>query len=258
MLTWYNRHHQRLNLNDGSVWQYVKRFTKTYFKMPPLTTPTTIVYKNKEKAEAIADVLEKQFQTNDLSHPPTENIVRKRVKRFLRKKPEEEPEQCLPSEIIGYIDKLKIGKSPGFDNISNIIIKRMPIKSIIRLSEIINAMLKFQYFPNEWKTSIVVPLLKPGKHAKDPGSYRPISLLSALGKISESVLLKRIVEAKEDKLIPMQFGFRKNLSTVQQLLRITEIVKEGIDEGWETEAVFLTSLKRLAGSGQRACYTNLS
>ncbi|GBO35862.1 putative RNA-directed DNA polymerase from transposon X-element [Araneus ventricosus] len=100
-------------------------------------------------------------------------------------------------------------------------------------------MLKFHYFPNEWKTAIVIPILKPGKHAKDPGSYRPISLLSALSKVAESVLLKRIVEATEGKLIPMQFGFRKNLSTVQQLLRITEIVKEGMDEGWDTGAVFL-------------------
>ncbi|GBM33249.1 putative RNA-directed DNA polymerase from transposon X-element [Araneus ventricosus] len=41
----------------------------------------------------------------------------------------------------------------------------------------------------------------------------------------------------------MQFGFRKQLSTVQQLLRITEIVKEGMDEGWDTGAVFLDIAK---------------
>ncbi|GBN46311.1 putative RNA-directed DNA polymerase from transposon X-element [Araneus ventricosus] len=171
--------------------------------MPPLTTPTTIVYTNKAKAEAIADVLEDQFQTNDLSHTPTEKIVSKRVKRFLMKKSNEEPELCLPSEITGYIDKLKVGKSPGSDSISNIIIKRLPIKSVIRLTEIINAMLTLHYFPHECKTAIVVKILKPGKHANDPGSYRPISLLFALSKIAESVLLKRIVEATEGKLIPM-------------------------------------------------------
>ncbi|GBN25025.1 hypothetical protein AVEN_183068-1 [Araneus ventricosus] len=41
----------------------------------------------------------------------------------------------------------------------------------------------------------------------------------------------------------MQFGFRKQLSTVQQLLRITEIMKEGMDEGWDTETVFLDIAK---------------
>ncbi|GBN71367.1 putative RNA-directed DNA polymerase from transposon X-element [Araneus ventricosus] len=104
-------------------------------------------------------------------------------------------------------------------------------------------MLQFNYFPNVWKSAIVVPILKPGKSPYDPGSYRPISLLSALSKIAESVILKRIVEATEGKLIPFQFGFRKQLSTVQQLLRLTETVKEGMDEGWDTGAVFLDIAK---------------
>ncbi|GBO07477.1 hypothetical protein AVEN_95642-1 [Araneus ventricosus] len=41
----------------------------------------------------------------------------------------------------------------------------------------------------------------------------------------------------------MQFGFRKHLLTVQQLLPITEIVKEGMDVGWDTGAVFLDIAK---------------
>ncbi|GBN97968.1 hypothetical protein AVEN_150292-1 [Araneus ventricosus] len=67
-----NRHTETiegLNPNDGSIWKYVKKYTKSYFKMPPLTTPTTIVCINKAKAEAIAEVLEYQFKTNEL--PPT-------------------------------------------------------------------------------------------------------------------------------------------------------------------------------------------
>ncbi|GBN97930.1 putative RNA-directed DNA polymerase from transposon X-element, partial [Araneus ventricosus] len=104
-------------------------------------------------------------------------------------------------------------------------------------------MLKFNYFPNVWKSPIVVPILKPGKLPYDPGNYRPISLLSALSKIAESVLLKKIIEATEGKLTPFQFGCRKQLSTVQQLLRLTETVKEGMDEGWDTGAVFLDIAK---------------
>ncbi|GBM54977.1 putative RNA-directed DNA polymerase from transposon X-element [Araneus ventricosus] len=62
---------ENLNPTDGSVWQQAKKISKTYFKMPPLLTDKTIVYRNQEKAEAIADILEQQFQTNDLSPPPT-------------------------------------------------------------------------------------------------------------------------------------------------------------------------------------------
>ncbi|GBN97299.1 putative RNA-directed DNA polymerase from transposon X-element [Araneus ventricosus] len=119
----------------------------------------------------------------------------------------------------------------------------MPIKSIIRLTEIINAILKFQYFPNQWTTAIVTPILKHGENSRDPSSYRPISLLSSLSKIAEAVILKRLTEATEDHLIPFQFGFRKNLSTVQQLLRIREVIREGMEEGWDTGAVFLDIAK---------------
>ncbi|GBO02649.1 RNA-directed DNA polymerase from mobile element jockey [Araneus ventricosus] len=87
------------------------------------------------------------------------------------------------------------------------------------------------------------PILNPGKNPRDPSSYRPISLLSSLSKIAEAVILKRLAEATEDQLIPFQFGFRKNLPTVQQLLRITEVIREGMDDGWDTGAVSLDIVK---------------
>ncbi|GBM68871.1 putative RNA-directed DNA polymerase from transposon BS [Araneus ventricosus] len=117
-------------------------------------------------------------------------------------------------------------------------ILRMPIKSLIRLTQIINGILKLKYFPNNWKLATIVPIIKPGKNPQDPNSYRPISLLSALSKIAEAIILNRIEDTIDDQLIPYQFGFRRNLSTVQQLLRLTEFVREGMDEGWDTGAVF--------------------
>ncbi|GBO43863.1 RNA-directed DNA polymerase from mobile element jockey [Araneus ventricosus] len=84
---------------------------------------------------------------------------------------------------------------------------------------------------------------KTRKKQQDPSSYRPISLLSTLSKIAEAIILNRIEDTIDAQLIPYQFGFRKNLSTVQQLLRITEFVREGMDEGWDTVAVFLDIAK---------------
>ncbi|GBO40569.1 putative RNA-directed DNA polymerase from transposon X-element [Araneus ventricosus] len=119
----------------------------------------------------------------------------------------------------------------------------MPIKPLIRLTQIINEILKLKYFPNEWKVATIVPIIKPGKNAQDPSSYRPINLLSALSKIAEAIILIRIEDTIDDQLIPYRFGFRKNLSTVQQLLRNTGFIREGMDEGWDTGAVFLDIAK---------------
>ncbi|GBN17606.1 RNA-directed DNA polymerase from mobile element jockey [Araneus ventricosus] len=121
--------------------------------------------------------------------------------------------------------------------------QRMPIKSLIRLTQIINGILNLKYFPNNWKLATIVPIIKPGKNPQDLSSYRPISLLSALSKIAEATSLNRSEDTIDDQLIPYQFGFRRNLSTVQQLLRITEFVREGMDEGWDTGAVFLDIAK---------------
>ena len=41
------------------------------------------------------------------------------------------------------------------------------------------------YVPASWKIGIVVPILKPGKCSKDTASYRPITLLTCVGKVME-------------------------------------------------------------------------
>jgi hypothetical protein len=41
------------------------------------------------------------------------------------------------------------------------------------------------YIPNIWKRANIILLLKPKKNKHHPSSYRPISLLSCLGKLLE-------------------------------------------------------------------------
>ncbi|GBL98672.1 hypothetical protein AVEN_19718-1 [Araneus ventricosus] len=110
-------------------------------------------------------------------------------------------------------------------------LQRLPIKSIFRLFEIINAILEFHHFPNAFKAAILVPIIKSGKNAQEPVSYRPISLLSSLSKVAEAVILTRLQEATESHMIPYQFGFRRKLSTVQQLLGTTESIRKGFESG---------------------------
>ncbi|GBN23510.1 putative RNA-directed DNA polymerase from transposon BS [Araneus ventricosus] len=84
---------------------------------------------------------------------------------------------------------------------------------------------------------------KPGKDPHNPTSYRPISLLSSLSKVAEKIILNRLKPTIEDKLIPYQFGFKRNHSTIAQLLRMTETIRHGWSEGKDTGAVFLDVAK---------------
>jgi hypothetical protein len=51
------------------------------------------------------------------------------------------------NEVKQIINRLKIGKSPGYDLISNKMLKHLPNKTIILLTFIYNSMLRLSYFP---------------------------------------------------------------------------------------------------------------
>lgn len=48
--------------------------------------------------------------------------------------------------------------------------------------------MKFNYWPKSFKYAKVIPILKSGKPPSDVKSYRPISLLNAIGNILEKVI----------------------------------------------------------------------
>ncbi|GFU65072.1 probable RNA-directed DNA polymerase from transposon X-element [Trichonephila clavipes] len=129
---------------------------------------------------------------------------------------------------------------------------------IFQITSIINNILKVGYFPQLWKTASVIPILKPGKDPTLPDSFRPISLLPALSKITEKIIQKRLCQYLNDNniLIPQQNVFRAGLSTSHQLLRVVEYIKSGFQNRKSTGAVFLTSRKHLIEYGMWDYSTN--
>ncbi|GBM65626.1 RNA-directed DNA polymerase from mobile element jockey [Araneus ventricosus] len=83
------------------------------------------------------------------------------------------------------------------------------------------------HFPTRWKTATVISILESGKNPTQPSSHRPISLLHAINKIVEHIILSRLNYHLENNniLCSEQFGFRKNLSTTHQLIRDTEFIE---------------------------------
>jgi len=87
-----------------------------------------------------------------------------------------------PDEINTIIKNIPAKKSPGH-LITNYIVKNLPRKAIVYISHLYNAILRLSFFPNSWKHSIVILILKPNKPPENPASYRPISLLPTFSKI---------------------------------------------------------------------------
>ncbi|GFU85828.1 probable RNA-directed DNA polymerase from transposon BS [Trichonephila clavipes] len=132
-------------------------------------------------------------------------------------------------------------KAPGKDSITNHMLKNFPIKLILILTILINKILKFSHFPDNWKEAIIFPINKPGKDPHLASSYRPISLLSTIGKLTESIILHSLKNFINEKnlLNPNQYGFTNKLSTLHPLLRLTEHISEGFQKKKSTGAVFL-------------------
>lgn len=86
-----------------------------------------------------------------------------------------------------------------------------------------------EHLPQTWKEAEVISTHKPGKPRHDPSSYRPVSLLSPITKITKRTIQTQLVQIlTQNSVIPhFQFGFRHSHSTTLQVTRITENILNG-------------------------------
>ena len=107
---------------------------------------------------------------------------------------------CYPSdELRKALNTLKPGKSLGPDGVHPEFFKNLPSQSIMWLSGFYTTCIKLEQIPKLWRKAKVIDILKPGKPADDPASYRPISVLCIGFKLFERVILNRIGECRNLK-----------------------------------------------------------
>ncbi|GBP82225.1 RNA-directed DNA polymerase from mobile element jockey [Eumeta japonica] len=135
--------------------------------------------------------------------------------------------------------------APSPDDISNKTIKCFSAPLLDLLVAIFNACLKNCHFPDAWKEASIMSISKPRKSRDLFFSYRPISLLSSLGKLFEKILQSRLSDHLLGKgfIINEQFGFRPNYSCPQQALQLVEHISEGFKHKRKTVAVFFDVAK---------------
>ena len=81
--------------------------------------------------------------------------------------------------------------------------------------------------------------LKPGQDPSVAKSFGPISLLSHTYKLFERLILNRIAEHVDAKLITVQAGFRPGKSCTSHLGNLTEHIEDGYEKRLITGAVFV-------------------
>jgi hypothetical protein len=230
---------------DQSLWKLTKRVMRVPTPLPPLLVPGGLALSDSEKAEALADSLEAQFQpVNDPSSPAVIEAVDE-VMRAYKYAPASELKLTSPSQVQEAVQGLEVGKAPGPNGVLNRALTHLPKREITFLMKLFNAVLRRQYFPPAWKHARVISILKPEKDPTLPSSYRPISLLDTVGKLFEKILLTRVLREVNERglLRDEQFGFRPRHSTALQLARLVERVNRNFDERRLSGAVFLDVAK---------------
>ena len=160
------------------------------------------------------------------------------------------PPMELPAESLGIIqistqdveDVLKllnVSKSSGSDLISPRLLKEgAPVLST-HLANLFNKSIETSAFPSQWKLANVIPVHKKGDRT-DASNYRPISLLSCLGKVFEKCVFKHMYNFLNtyNKITPVQSGFTPGDSAVYQLIDLYDTFCRALDDGKEVRVVF--------------------
>lgn len=148
-------------------------------------------------------------------------------------------------EFAAAIGQCKRQSAPGEDMITYDMIKKLPKSCKMVVLKLFNQIWEGGSLPNSWKHSIVLPFVKPNKDPTTVNSYRPIALTSSLCKLNERVIANRLAWHMEiNKLFNVnQAGFRKNRSTIDQIMRLQNDIQNSINHCEYTIGIFLDFTK---------------
>ena len=154
--------------------------------IPPLIRPDgSVAMRNRDKAELLAAHFSSKMSVPDpLRAPPKLPSLTRASLESLTVTSEEVKNLLLQTDP---------KKALGPDNISPHLLKRCATQLAPPLTIIFNNILSSSKWPTLWKKARVVAIHKKN-NKQDPRNYRPVSLLSTVGKILDSHVAASIVK----------------------------------------------------------------
>lgn len=131
-------------------------------------------------------------------------------------------------EISEALKKVKNRKACGLDGIPPEVVKCLHRHAPGVLTALFRRCMETRTVPLSWKQALIIPILKgPDKNPAVPSSYRPISLLSCVGKLFERVVATRIERELNESswLSQAQYGYMPFVSSETAVMALLEAVK---------------------------------
>ena len=164
--------------------------------------------------------------------------------------------ETSPEEVYDELKKLDSSKAVGPDLISPIVLKQLAASLCEPLSLLYNKEVREHKHAFIWKLNNIAPIFKKD-NPHLASNYRPISLLSIMGKIMEKLVFKRVFDHVSPHITTNQSGFLPHHSTITQLLEIYHILLEALDKRKEIVICFLDISKAFDRVSHRALINKL-
>jgi len=129
-------------------------------------------------------------------------------------------------EVRESLRRLHRGKAVGSDGISAEVLKEGGPAMVESIHYLCSLAFIAAEVPMDWLRGVVVPLHKDGDR-RAPLNYRPITLLSLVGKVYTGVLCVRLTQWAEQRgvIVDEQGGFRAGRGCPEQVFALTELIK---------------------------------
>ena len=130
--------------------------------------------------------------------------------------------ECKVKWVLGTIT---MNKGSGDDGIPVEIFQILKDDAVKVLHSIWEQIWKTQLWPQDWKSSVFIPIPKKGI-VKECSNYHTIAWISHTSKVMFKILQARLQQYMNHELPDVQAGFRKGRGTRDQIANIHWIIKK--------------------------------
>ena len=149
-------------------------------------------------------------------------------------------QDILECEVKWALESITMNKASKCDGIPVELFQILKDDAVKVLHSICQQILKTQQWPQDWKRSVFIPILKKG-NAKGCSIFHTIALISHASKVMLKILQARIQPYVNHELPDVQARFRKGRGTSDQIANIRWIIEKARDfQKTSTSALLIT------------------
>ena len=134
----------------------------------------------------------------------------------------------LECEVKWALGSITMNKASGGDGIPVELFQIIKDDAVKVLHSICQQIWKTQQWPQDWKSSVFIPIPKKG-NAKERSNYHIIALISHTSKVMFKILQARLQQYVNRELPDVHAGFRKGRETRDQIANIRWIIEKAIN-----------------------------